>query len=52
MKGIFTKDLSWQAKQSIPYTIVTFYGKQKKNPWPLFCKQTIPTEQPPLIGEI
>jgi hypothetical protein len=26
--------------------------KQKQTPWPLVCKRTIPTEQPPLVGEI
>jgi hypothetical protein len=24
----------------------------KQNPWPLVRKQTIPTEPPPLVGEI
>jgi hypothetical protein len=26
IKGIFTKNSSWQAKKSIPYTAVKFYG--------------------------
>jgi hypothetical protein len=25
-RGLFTKNLSWQAKQSIPHITVTFYG--------------------------
>jgi hypothetical protein len=24
----------------------------KKTPWPLFRKRTIPTEGPPLVGEV
>jgi hypothetical protein len=24
----------------------------KKNPWPLVRKRTIPTERPPLVGEV
>jgi hypothetical protein len=24
----------------------------KQTPWPLVCKRTIPTERPPLVGEI
>jgi hypothetical protein len=26
IRGLFTKNLSWQAKQSILHTTVTFYG--------------------------
>jgi hypothetical protein len=26
--------------------------KQKQTPWPLVRKRTVPTEQPPLVGEI
>jgi hypothetical protein len=29
-RGLFTKNSSWQAKQSIPHTTVTFYGDCKK----------------------
>jgi hypothetical protein len=25
---------------------------EKQTPWPLVRKQTVPTEQPPLVGEI
>jgi hypothetical protein len=27
-------------------------NKQTKTPWPLVRKRTIPTERPPLVGEI
>jgi hypothetical protein len=26
--------------------------QKKKTPWPLVRKRTIPTEQPPLVGEV
>jgi hypothetical protein len=28
------------------------YKQTKQTPWPLVCKQTIPTERPPLVDEI
>jgi hypothetical protein len=27
-------------------------NKPKKTPWPLVRKRTIPTERPPLVGEV
>jgi hypothetical protein len=27
-------------------------NETKQTPWPLFRKRTIPTERPPLVGEI
>jgi hypothetical protein len=34
-----------------PFNIF-LYTKQKKTPWPLVSKRTIPTERLPLVGEI
>jgi hypothetical protein len=34
------------------WTNVYITSKQKLTPWPLVRKRTIPTERPPLVGEI
>jgi hypothetical protein len=46
-KGPAMYNLQLIAKKNVKVNIII-----KKNPWHLVRKRTIPTEQPPLVGEI
>jgi hypothetical protein len=36
----------------IARVIISLTENKKQTPWPLFRKRTVPTERPPLVGEV
>jgi hypothetical protein len=41
------------SRDDIPGTLPQYgSGYTKQTPWPVVRKRTIPTEQPPLVGEV
>jgi hypothetical protein len=48
--GVLRKQI--QFPKLCVFCYLAFRTKQKKTPWPLVRKRSIPTERPPLIDEI
>jgi hypothetical protein len=54
LSGYTTGGLSRRGSDPSSYlvTVKLYVTKKVQTPWPLVRKRTIPTDQPPLVGEI